>query len=239
MTVYKKPSDNFIVIRSPLDIQGTLLIYLRSLFRARVVNNLYWDPDITKATVHIEVADKITQEKLNLRPAIFLNLGQITISSISGTADTLQHSIKAKLIDDAGKEQIVPTGRVTTLLLSFPMEVAVYSSKTESYNIAYKLSKLMLAFKQSLERYSNIYQIEQFSITPPQFINGMEAEVYKSTFRFAASFYDVSNIVDVAPLLKHAYLVGTNGSDPNDTANYEIDMWADSSSNPNNNNGNP
>jgi len=217
------PNIERIRILTPLDLQGIILNYLRNIFSTDVVNGLKWNSDPEFRTVAIEVADKDDQELLNIRPSIFVSIGTIRFDFTAMGADA--HGIRPRAAfhdSDTGIKYMSESSKDQILLQSFPVKIAIYSSKTESYQLAYILTKLMMAFRQALEKESNLRTITNFTVSPPSFISNLDGDVYRSEINFVCEFLDCERIIDVAPLIRVSYIETKN---QNDTVDKK--MWVD------------
>lgn len=214
-------------ILSPLDLQGIILSYLRNIFSTKVINGLVWSENSENRTIAIEVADKDDPELFNIKPAIFISIGSINFSFTSIGADV--HSIKPKAaeIQEDGTKIMSYSSKDQIISQSFPVKIAFYSSKTEAYQLSYITAKLMLAFRQALERESNLRTISNFSVSPPQWIKNLDGDVYRSELNLTCEFLDVERIIDVAPLIKVSYLEVKSKNSETDAFDTSKELWVD------------
>lgn len=218
-----------IVIKTPMDLGGLILTFLRRIFSVPngVINGLYWSNDKSKATISIEINDKQNQEKLSVRPSVFVSIGTISVESMAMNGGTMDLRFNAISMADGTPKNANP-GRNTVLVQNFPVKISLYSSKTECHSLSYKLTKLLFAFRRALEKSSNIHTVQNFTVSPPQFIPQMDGDVYRSEINFSAMFFDYENVPDLTKMLKLLYAeirVSSTGLPEDEVVNNEI--WID------------
>lgn len=226
-------ADKFVVIKTPLDMEGTILVFLRNMFKAGLIPDLIWHPIKEKSKINIDVADKINQEKFNDYPAIFVSIGSLSFQTVSlgdGFESTLQ-SVARFLPPDADRGMVQQrTGKQTITLQQFPAKITVYSSKTEAYITAYKITKLMMSFMNALKTYSNLYSMDNLVLSPPVHRTDIATEIYSCDVTATCRFFDQDLVLDVAPFLRQAFItVKTAQSTGTDVTSMEF--WLDNTEN--------
>lgn len=198
--------DKQIVITNPLDMEGTILVFLRNMFKNEIFEGLKWSPHENMSQITIDVADRINQEKTSVYPAIFVSTGALSYQTV-GLRDGFEQRMNliAKT-NESGAPKALPTVTQSVTLQQFPVTVSVYSSKTESYKVAYYVTKLILAFKSAILGSSNLHSIESISLGRPTHRPDVGKEIYSCSLGFSCSFFDIDRLPDVAPFLRQAYM---------------------------------
>jgi hypothetical protein len=223
-------SDKPIIIKTPLDMEGTILVFLRNMFKAEIIPGLKWHPIKAQSQISIEVADKINQETFNAYPALFVSIGSLSFQTV-GLGDGIESVIQgvSRVIPEGGVDRAIArqtTAKQTITLQQFPAKITVYSSKTEAYVTAYKVTKLMMSFHGALKNYSNLYDMKNLVLSPPVHRTDIATEIYSCDITFSCSFFDQDILLDVAPFLRQAYITvrtaQSNGTDVTST-----EFWLD------------
>ena len=122
MTKVTENIDKYIIIRSPLDMEGTLLVFLRNIFKLEIFPGLKWSPHKDQSEITIDVADRINQVKTSDYPAIFVSMGTLSYQTV-GLRDGFEqyYNMIARTTPEDRAIVQQPTVKQTVTLQQFPI----------------------------------------------------------------------------------------------------------------------
>lgn len=220
-------------ISDPSHIENMLLQFLRTVLTIPLLTDVKYNPDRSKSTLLVDIAENITNKEDNVCPAVLLSLGDTTYEEMAvDQAAQYTDPKAASLYNAAEKLDPIYTGAAKRTLLRATTPVTIEArifDRLPCAQFTARLAKIMFAFSSNLHRNTNAVTSGQMSVSRPVLYPAISATAYSSTLSFSILNISAEDIPEIKNVV-HQFFMTISTINRAGTPVQEINMTIDTRS---------